>query len=123
VAVRKAVVTMNITWHKFPRKPSKAIRDLIGTVNSATFLGCEPNTVYLAGCDTASEYSSDGSRVCRVHMTFEYRRPSWNRFPDFDPATNELVDPWPILSDGVGNLVFEETDFTPILDFFRAAPA
>jgi hypothetical protein len=123
VTVRKAVVTLNITWHRFPRKPSAAIRDLLGTVNAATFLGCAPNKVYFAGCETSTEYSTDGHRVCRVHLTFEYRTTSWNRFPDVDPATGEVLDPWPILSDGVGNLVFEEADFTPILAFFRAAPA
>jgi hypothetical protein len=121
VTVRMAVVGMSVTWHKFPRKPSKAIRDLLGKVNASTFLGCAANTVYFSTCETSAEYSTDGNRVCRVHMVFEYRRKDWNRFPDVDPATGEVT--WSILSDGVGGLIFEEDDFGPILDFFRAAPA
>lgn len=95
LTIRMAVVGMSITWHRFPRKPSKAIRDLIGKVNTSTFLGCAANTVYFASCETSAEYSTDGSRVCRVHMVFEYRRKDWNRFPDVDPATLEVT--WSIL--------------------------
>lgn len=115
LAKQVAVVTMDVTWHRFPRLPSTAIMDLTGKVNDLTFLRGPHGTVYFGGCETEpTERPVDGVLTNRVHMTFKYRPIPWNRF--LRPDT--LV--WDTVRDAAGNLVYENADFAPILDFFRA---
>ena len=80
------IITMVITWHRYPVMPMGLVRNYVDTVNNKTFLGCPKGTVKFLGPKTIREATSSpaspsGSNVTqKVTFTFQFRQYPWNQF-------------------------------------------
>jgi hypothetical protein len=106
------ITVMSLTWHEIPYLPMTVVRDLIGKVNSATFLGAAPGCVLFKGAETQRKQNADGTIVQEVSMTFNERRVGyeWNKLPT---KTNPFT--FSTATDGNGNAPFLTGDLNLLL--------
>jgi hypothetical protein len=74
-----SIITMNLTWHRYPVMPMDLCRRFADSVNDATFLGCDVGTVLFDGPTTVREAADDGTVTQKVRMTFRWREFDWNK--------------------------------------------
>ena len=106
---RMTIITMNITWHRYPLMPMSKISTYADSVNDATFLGCARGTVYFVGCKTVREATADGTWTQKVMMSLKYRAQDWNKVYRPDALT------WDTMVDGSSNNPFAYKDFSGLL--------
>lgn len=115
----KKILTADIqlTFHKYPLSPLPIIRDYADTVNSATFLGCAPETVLFDGGTIDRQPNEDGSTAQDVIINFKWRKIPHNKGPRPDGYTFDYV------VDKVTNAKkFDLVDHNLILTYFTPAP-
>lgn len=103
------ITTLVITFHKLPYLPMSLVRSKRGRVNSTTFLGAPAETVLFLGARTIREYSTDGSIVQKVSLTFKERDNSWNKFP------HKQTIAWHYIQDSGGTRAYLTTDLNPLI--------
>lgn len=110
------VVSMQITWHKFPVVPMPLVQLYCDSVNNAKFLGCEKGTVMFEGARTTREASADGSVTQKVTMNFKWRQFDWNKSLRDDGFTWDLVvDKGYTTGDPAGFVTYVYRDFSKLL--------
>ena len=85
------VITMKITWHRYPVLPMPLLRTYADSVNDNKFLGCDKGTVFFAGPRTVREKMTDGTVTQKVEMTFKWREVDWNKFMRDDSNAFDFV--------------------------------
>lgn len=78
VKIEVGLTILRLTFHQLPYLPMGVARDLRGKINSKKFLGAAIGTVRFRGATTIRDYSSDGSIVQKVALTFVERDHDWN---------------------------------------------
>lgn len=126
-SLRVPLVEHHLTWHRVISPPWQAIRECIGTVNNAMFLGAAAETVLLDGAKADREFLridgfANAELAWRIRYTFRERAVKtgasaivgWNHsyrsLPIDDPDWDRLVD-------GAGNRPYRAADFTRLFEF------
>lgn len=109
IKVEIGLTIMKLTFHQLPYMPMGVARNLRGRINSKTFLGASKGTVRFRGATTIRDFSSDGTVVQKVAMTFVERDYDWNYYLRPDSFT------WDTINDGAGNHPFMYADLTPLI--------
>jgi hypothetical protein len=125
---RIPIVEHHITWHRVSSPPWETIRDAIGTVNNASFMGAAAESVLLDGATADREFIfldelAEPQFGWRLNYVFREKTidlgggnvGGWNHryraLPKDDPAWDR-----PELADG-GALLYPQRDFTPLFRF------
>jgi len=125
--VRVPIVEHHLTWHRVVRPPWDAIRQCVGTVNGAEFLGAAAGTVLFDGCTTEPEFLRIGELAqaelaSRIEYVFREKaiktgdgeivgyNHAYRPLPANDPGWDELADP-------AGNRPYRESDFSALFQF------
>lgn len=101
--VRPVIVTpaesLTLTWHRVPRPPWDAIRDLRGKVNDSPFLNYAAGTVLFLGTETKRDFQVLDPGMWRLAYHFKVRtvasttgsgaQRGWNHFYRRNAAANE----------------------------------
>lgn len=109
--IKVAVVTLVITFQRYPSQPFKKIKDKLGTVNDRTWFGNPTGTVFFDDCQTEPQFDPDGTRTQQVMFRFKYRTIPWNKFLRPDGLT------WDFLVDGSGNKFYASSNFRDIIAY------
>jgi hypothetical protein len=94
-----SIIKMKLTWHKLPYFPVTLLKDYVGTLNNATWLGNSRGLVLFEGANTTREMDSEGNIVQKMAMTFKIKPIDWNMrirpdVPAFDMVTSETDSTW-----------------------------
>ena len=118
VSVRVPVISMSMTWHRYPVMPLTRIANYVGKLNASTFLGRPAQTVFFEAPKTTREMMTDGTIVQKVMMPFRYRSIAWNRFLRPDKIQ------WDTVVDSTGASPYDTADFGALLaNFVPPAPS
>ena len=126
-AIHVPIVEHQFTWHRVVRPPWEAIRQCVGTVNDAVFLGAAAGTVLFAGATSEREFiriDDLANPALSWRMGYLFREKAvktgggsvagWNHayrsLPADDPGWDELVD-------AGGNGPYPSSDFSPLFQF------
>jgi hypothetical protein len=117
--IKVPIITMSLTFEKFPVIPFGIMKDFVGTVNQTSVLGCASETIFCDGGDTERQQSfvntdpSEGyeSNITqRFALVLRWRPISWQKFLRKDKII------WDVVEDSVGTFVYEETEFNDLID-------
>lgn len=113
-----------LTWHRVPRPPWDAIRDLRGTLNDATFLNHAAGTVLFLGARTERDFQLQDTGLWRLEYQFKVRevpstaspavRYGWNRFYREEAVGGEH---WLEIEDADGNPPYVSGNFHQLFQF------
>jgi hypothetical protein len=79
VARRVNVMTMTITYDRFPVLPANVLQSYVDTLNYNTWMNCAPGTVMFGPPQTVREASPDGTISQKLALTFKFRQYDWNK--------------------------------------------
>ena len=126
-SIRIPLIEHQLTWHRVVSPPWQAIRNGIGTVNDAAFLGAAAATVLFDGANAEPEFLRIGD-LARAELAWRivymFREKAvktgsgeivgWNHayrpLPVGDPGWDELAD-------ANGNRPYRSSDFTQMFQF------
>ncbi|MHB1033235.1 MAG: hypothetical protein ACYC35_05190 [Pirellulales bacterium] len=90
---------LELTWHRVPRPPWDAIRDLRGKVNASAFMGHAPETVLFLGARAHCDCQIFDTGLWKLEYHFKVKEVQatadsatlygWNRFYREEPADGE----------------------------------
>ncbi len=125
--VRIVIVEHKFTWHRVVRPPWQAIRQCVGTLNDAAFLGATSSTVRFDGATADREFiriddfasPEIGWRIGYVFRERAVKTGSgqivgWNHAYRSLPAD---TPGWDELTDGAGDSPYPSSDFTSLFRF------
>jgi len=129
-ALRVPITEHHVTWHRVINPPWQAIRECVGTVNAAPFLGAAPETVLLDGVTADKQFvgldelsqPQFGWRICYVFREKAIKSGGdiygWNhRFRSLPPDNPG----WDRLVDQAGNQLYRTSDFNALFQFAALA--
>jgi len=125
-AIRVPMTVHRVTWHRVVNPPWAAIRACLGTVNDATFLGADPETVLFDGVTAEKQFlgvdelrqPGFGWQIGYVFREMAIKTGGniygWNHryrpLPQQDPGWDKLVDQH-------GNTLYRTADFNDLFQF------
>jgi hypothetical protein len=126
-AIHVPIVEHHFTWQRVVRPPWEAIRQSVGTVNDAVFMGAAAATVLFVGATTEREFIridelANPALSWRLGYLFREKAvktgtgsvAGWNHayrsLPADGPGWDELVD-------AGGNRPYPSSDFSPLFQF------
>ena len=126
-SIHVPIIEHELTWHRVVSPPWQAMRDCVGTVNDATFLGAAAATVLFDGAAAEPEFLRIGD-LDRAELAwrigYRFREMAvktgsgeivgWNHayrpLPVDDPGWDELAD-------ANGNRPYRSSDFAQLLQY------
>jgi len=125
--IRVPIVEHHFTWHRVVNPPWQAVRNCIGTVNAAAFLGAGAGTVLFDGAAARPEFLrmdnlARAELAWRIEYLFREKAVKtgdgdivgWNHayrpLPADDPG-------WDLLADAAGNRLYRSADFQQLFQF------
>lgn len=126
------IMEHTLEWKNVPFPPWNAIRSNLGKVNTADFLGADPETILFAGINGHREYNVKGDKQWQltyqmhqriIHPVFQFgtgsnkvgKHPGWNHSYRDNPAENQ--DLWQKIVDLNGDGQYQLGDFAAIFAF------
>jgi hypothetical protein len=121
------MVEHHLTWHRVVNPPWQAIRQCVGTVNGATFLGAAAETVLFDGATAEREFLringlARTELAWRISYVFRERaiKTGSGGIVGFNHAYRSLPtgNPgWDRLVDGAGNRPYPSSNLTQLFQF------
>jgi len=128
--IRVPIVEHHVTWHRVVNPPWSAIRDCIGTVNAAAFMGAGTETVLFDGAKAEKQFvridqletPQFGWKITYVfrEKAVKYNGASGPMVAGWNHAYRSLPvdDPnWDRLIDRNSQGLYRKSDFSPLFQF------
>lgn len=133
--IRVPIIEHHISWHRVVNPPWTAIRELIGTVNDATFCGEPAQTVLFDGCTASKEFIRmdqllEPQFAWRMDYVFRVKTIKAWRIANGEPVAGwnhcyrslpVISSAWDRLVDAFGNYSYALGDFSRLF-LFAASP-
>ena len=104
-------VEWSVTSYMMPTLDTATIMSVVGCVNSATILGCAPNTLLFNGVNSQRQTTTGFVNSYETQFSFVYRPVSWQMLMRPDGTGFATV------TDNNGNGIFPTADFSVLFGF------